>query len=289
MRILRTLTVLFCFLIAGIGALPMIADAYQVITTPIQESFAIVSGAGQNSAAYASSDMVYSQYSSDGWGWCGGAGSVQGSASVTDSGGNAIAANEVFGFTLGTMATTLNNTYGAGNWTITDPTLTFWSSGAVQNNSRFGVGSGSYSVYWVGNNNWSRTAGTQTNIGTNPPYVSSQTALNAWAGSSADLADETFTTGTGYVYLTDGLSDDPALVNAITSGSTQVSLYLMGTDSTIGMVIFTGGQQQSPNPLPMLSFNVVEASSVPIPGALLLLGPGLAALGLMRRRSGRDA
>ena len=113
--------------------------------------------------------------------------------------------------------------------------------------------------------------------------------MNAWAGSSADLADETFTTGTGYVYLTDGLSDDPALVNAITSGSTQVSLYLMGTDSTIGMVIFTGGQQQSPNPLPMLSFNVVEASSVPIPGALLLLGPGLAALGLMRRRSGRDA
>src|ERR1700690_2567163 len=92
---------LLCLLMAAIGALPVAGHAYAVITSPIPESFQIVSGAAQSPAAFTSSDMVFGQYSADGWGWTGGAGGVQGSSSITNTGGTAVPANEVFGFTVG--------------------------------------------------------------------------------------------------------------------------------------------------------------------------------------------
>ena len=281
-------------LIAAICVMPVLAHAYSVITTPIQESVSILGTSGGGGSGSYASDMVYPTYQNtsgldtDGWGWSGGAGAVQGGTSPNNGGLNAPASNEVFSFDLNNLTTpiaTLNSTYGAGNWTIANPTLTFASSNAKQNNSRFGVGSGTYSIYWVADNNWSQAKGTQGGgYAPNPPYVSTAAALSAWSGGQADLGDETFSTAgyTGYITETINLSTaDPnyaAFVSAITNptlgGGTlyppdttypDVSLYLMGTSSGLGMIIFTGGQSQA---LPALGFDVVANISVtPNPGA----------------------
>jgi len=301
-------------LIAAICVMPVLAHAYSVITTPIQESVSILGTSGGGGSGSYASDMVYPTYQNttgldtDGWGWSGGAGAVQGGSSLNNDSVAAPASNEVFSFDLNNLPTTiatLNSTYGAGNWTIINPTLTFVTSNAVQNNSRFGVGNGTYSIYWVANNNWSQAKGTATGgYAPNPPFVATLSALQSWAGGSgsvADLGDETLTyptSGTGYITETINLSTlDPnyaAFINAITNptlgGGTlyppnttydDLSLYLMETSNGLGMIIFTGGQSQA---VPELSFQVVEASSIPVPPSLLILAGGLGSYALFRKK-----
>ncbi len=205
-----------------------------------------------------------------------GAGAVQGDLSTTNNGSYAAAANEVFSFNIGATVNTLNAAYGAGNWTIANPALAFSSANAKQNNSRFGVGSGTFSIYWVANNNWAQSAGTSTDRQLNPVYASTAADLLAWAGTVADLGDETLTLPSAsdqylnlsYSFLSSD-SNYSSFVSAITNPSTgaggypALSLYLMGTSETIGMVIFTGGQSQN---LPTLSFDVVaNVSATPNP------------------------
>ena len=197
---------------------------------------------------------------------------------------------------IGAIVESLNATYGAGNWTIANPTLTFWSSSNVEGNSRFGLGNGTFNIYWVDNDNWGQSAGTETplNRGLNPIYATSQAVLNTWAGSSSLLGAETYSltdpaNSGGYQFESYSLADDPSFVQHLTSataatgGDPYVSLYLMDTtgvtnpgNDSLGMIIFTGGQQQSTNPLPTLNFEVV---SVPEPSTFALLAAG--ALGLV--------
>jgi hypothetical protein len=238
--------------------------------------------------------MVYSTYTSDGWGWAGGAGGVQGSASITNTGGTATAANEVFKFSLGSIVDSLNTTYGVGAWTVSNLTLSFASSYSTQNNSRFGLGSGTFDIYWVGNDNWAQSKGTTTSKALNPSYATSATDLATWAGSEALLASESFTVAsgaTGYTSLSYSLAGDTSLISDIltasATGSNQaVSLYLMGTSDTLGMIIFTGGQSQA---LPTLSFDVVTVPvPVPEPSSYALSLAGLVTLTLMRRKAKRQ-
>ena len=99
-----------------------------------------------------------------------------------------------------------NATYGAGNWTITNPTLTFASANFVQNNSRFGVGGGGFNIYYVANNQWGQSeAGTGGTYSPNPIYAdginqsatAAQKTLNTWAGSSSLLGTKTYSTTGG--------------------------------------------------------------------------------------------
>ena len=142
---------------AIIATLAVPAHAGLLLT---HESIPIVGTGGSGGSGTSASDMIFNQYSADGWGWAGGAGGVQGNLAVTNNGGTATPANEAFSFNVGSMVDSLNATYGAGNWTIANPTFTFASSYNKQNNSRFGVGSGTFDIFWVGNDNWAQSTGT---------------------------------------------------------------------------------------------------------------------------------
>jgi hypothetical protein len=260
------------------------------------ESFALPSSGGSQGSGVTTQDMVYQSYNStDGWGWAGGQAAVQGSSAVHGTPPNTtsvIAANEAFKFNVGSAVDTLNSTYGVGNWTIANATLSFSSStgGYEQVNSRFGHGSGSYDIYWVANDSWVQSKGTLDPLDRelNPVYASSSGALSDWAGSLALLASAYFSdTGSGYISVSDTLALDPLFVNDIltasASGDSNMSLYIMGMSDTIGMSIFTGGQNQA---VPDLRFDVVDVAPVPIPGTILLFGPGLAALVAVRKKIG---
>lgn len=284
---MKKLTLLLGLLVAGIGSMPSHAQA---TLTHVDISISGTGGlGGQGTSA---SDMVYltfqvDQYGSgDGWGWAGGAGGVQGNSATTKSGGNSSPANEAFSFNLGSQVNSLNQTYGAGKWTIANPTLSFASSYAAQNNSRFGVGAGNFDIYWVGNDSWKQSRGTVDNRELNPIYANSASTLSGWSGSQALLGSETFSgTGSGYVSLIYSLDPKSALINDIVNADSTnyaVSLYLMGMSDSLGMIIFTGGQGQA---LPTLSFDVVNAPTpTPIPAAAWLFGSGLMGLAGLKRR-----
>lgn len=261
--------------------------------TLTHKSISIVGSGGAGGAGSTASDMIFSNYSAvDGWGWAGGAGGVQGNRSKTNTGANALAANEALSFNVGSIVDSLNTTYGAGNWNVANASLSFTSSYSVQNNSRFGVGSGTFDIYWMGKDDWAQSKGTPTDRQLNPVYASNATALENWAGSTSLLASATFAVpagGTGYVNLSYNLASDSSffsdILSASASGSNkETSFYLMSTASTLGMIIFTGGQGQA---LPTLSFDVVSVTPVPEPESMALFLAGLGVIGAtVRRRRG---
>ena len=269
-------------LAAVMPALAASAHAGNLFLT--HESIAIQGSGGSGGTGTSASDMIYNQYtSSDGWGWAGGAGGVQGDSATTNTGGYSTPANETFGFNVGSVVDSLNATYGAGNWTIANPTLAFASSYSKQNNSRFGLGSGNFDIYWIANDNWAQSKGTPADRQLNPVYATSEPELSAWAGSDSLLGAESFTVpqgGSGYVNLSYSLASNAPFVSDILTASAgsdpNASLYLMSTSDPLGMIIFTGGQSQ---PLPTLSFDVV---AVPEPASWVLGLVGAGGLGLFR-------
>jgi hypothetical protein len=282
----RATRVLACLWIVAAGAALAGTAFAQILTT---ESFAINSGAGGSGGAQ-TSDMIMS----DGTSWSGGAVGVQGASSTILGGGSATAANVTFKYGVGSAVSSLNSTYGAGNWTIANPKLTLQYT-LYANNNRFGGGAGTFDIFWVANDNW--VQGTS-----NPIYATSAATLATWAGNDSLLGSENFSwTTPGYTgtaadattaaWVTDksgikqatisyDLGLDSSFVNDITSATAgsdpNVSLYLMATSSTVGMTIFTGGGLV----LPTLSFDVVAA---PEPSILAIAACGLAGLAAVRR------
>ena len=273
---------------AALGALllPYAAHAESTVLTHVSSS--IGGSGGLGGAGNYWSDMIFPEYTMDGWGWAGGAGGVQGSQAITNTGGEATPSNEAFHFNLGSTVDSLNATYGAGNWTVDNLSLSFNSSYAGQNNSRFGVGTGTFDILWVENDDWVQSRGTSTDNQLNPIYASTQSDLDVWAGTSALLSSATFAreATSGYVALSYALDGATGFVEDILSasatGDSAISLYLMGTSDTLGMIIFTGGQGQA---LPTLSFDVI-AAPVPEPEsyAMFLAGIGLMGMVAHRRR-----
>jgi len=259
----------------------------QLLTT---ESFSISSGAGGSGAASTSCMIM-----SDGSSWSGGAVGVQGATGLNNLGGSSLAANDTFKFGVGSTVSSLNATYGAGDWTVSDPILTFQYT-LYANNSRFNAGAGGFDIYWVANDNW--VQGSQ-----NPVFATSATALSAWSGGQSLIGSEYYDWSTpGYTgtdadngtsrWVTDktgvqqatisyNLALDPSFINDITSATAgtdpNVSLYLMATDPTTGLTIFTGGGSV----LPTLSFDVV---AVPEPSTWAAAAAGLGLLIAFRRR-----
>lgn len=251
------------WLLAVISASTVAASA----TVLTNASFQIISGAGGAGEAAATSCMILS----DGSSWSGGAVGVQGGNSVNNLGGHTLPANATFKYNIGATVDSFNAAYGAGNWTVANPRLTFQYT-LYANNSRFNAGPGAFAIYWVGDDNW--VQGTN-----NPAYATNRATLAAWATNAARLGSEDYDwTTPGYqgttndlgksIWVTDKIGNrqatnsyalalDADFVNDITGASAtnnaSVSLYLMAGSDTLGLTIFTGGA----NFLPTLSFDVL--------------------------------
>jgi hypothetical protein len=138
---------LFLLGMAAVTFLPVFAEA-QVLA---HESFSVVNGGGQSGDAIYTTDMVFNgyyhnPYAQDGYSWSSGAGAVQGALSqnlFSSPNTNppvivyAPAANVAFKFDIGSAVDALNATYGAGNWTIANPTF-YIQYTLYANNPRFG-------------------------------------------------------------------------------------------------------------------------------------------------------
>jgi hypothetical protein len=273
------------------------------------ESFTTSSGAGIGGggsvdpalvqAAQLTNAMVFADGQTS---WVGGAAGVQGGSALNCYGWSYSAANVTFGWLVGSRVDELNATYGAGNWTITNVTLTFQYT-LYANNLRFNAGAGTLDTYWVGNDNWQQSV-------SDPVYAANATDLLAWSGSQALLASTDYSWSTsGYTgtyddlgtvawetdksgdkqsTLTISLALTSELLNDILTASAasndKVSLYLMATSDTLGLTIFTGGSDAAGGIRPTLSFDVVTAP-VPIPPSMFLLASGLGGFAVLRRRT----
>jgi hypothetical protein len=272
------------------------------------ESFFLPSGPG-NPAAAPYMDMMVNTSPLTTWGEKGAVG-LQGPQAIYPSGSTYVstpASTVAFKFNVGAVADSLNATYGAGSWTIAAPKLTLQYT-YYANNPIFGGGAGSFETFWVANDNWAfGNGGASGNAygssnyvpGTDPGYATGPASLLSWAGSEADLGATTFNwlspssnpnytswstakTGPNQGLLTAKLAADPLLASDVTSASAasdpNVSLYLVPNSDTLGLTIFTG----SGNVTPELSFDVV---SVPEPATVCSLTLGTIFLLPGRRRN----
>jgi autotransporter-associated beta strand protein len=259
------------------------AAAQQVLTT---ESFFVPFGQG-NPASAPYQDMVLDTNPLTTWGERGAAG-LQGSQSIYPSGNGYVndpASTVAFKFNIGATIDSLNTTYGAGNWAISGPTLTFQYT-YYANNPIFGGGAGSFETYWVANDSWAFGDGAPSGnmyaandyvLGTDPVYATTASSLLGWAGSEADLGSTTYNwlspsdnpnysgwttthSGANQGLLTVDLTPDApgSFVGGVNSASAatnpELSFYLIPNDDTLGLTIFTGGGNQTPE----FSFNVVS-------------------------------
>lgn len=283
------------FLHATVLAGVVIASAFparaDVLTT---EGFFLPSGPG-NPASAPYQDMVVDTSPLTTWGEKGAVG-LQGAQAIFPKGSgyvNTPASAVAFKFNVGSTVDSLNATYGAGNWTIANPKLTFQYT-YYANNPIFGGGAGAFESYWIANDNWAfGNGGPSGNAysdytyvpGVDPPYATDAASLSTWAGNEADLGSTTYNwlspssnpnytswstakSGPNQGLLTANLLADPLFVRDITSASAgsdpNISLYLIPTSDSLGLTIFTGGG----NVTPELSFEVVN---VPEPSAWLVL------------------
>jgi hypothetical protein len=291
---MKKLRIGFYLLLAIAMFLPSLAQASTVLD---HVAISINSTAG-GAAGVTTSDMV----DSAGTVWQGGAVGVQGGGSLNNAGANAVPAIVAWKYDVGSVVDSLNDTYGAGQWSIENAQVSFRYT-LYANNSRFGAGAGDFDVYWVGNDSWVY----QTS---DPVFADNETGLAAWAGEESLLAEAYYSwstptyTGTyddlnTSVWSTDKTGDRQSsmavdldletlfledILTASADGDNWVSLYLMAASDTVGICIFTGGAGSGIENLPTLTFDVVDTAAVPIPGAVWLLGSGLLGLVGMRRR-----
>ena len=271
------------------------------------ESFSLPSGPG-NPAAAPYTDMILGTSPITTWGERGAVG-LQGSQSIYPSGGGYVnnpASTVAFKFNIGAAIDSLNANYGAGSWTIANPKLTFQYT-YYANNPIFGGGAGGFETYWVAKDGWAfgngapsgNQYGSNTYVpGTDPAYATDAASLLSWAGRAADLGSTTYNwlsptsnpnytswatakTGPNQGMLTADLANDRQLAADVTSAGSasnpDLSLYLIPNSGTLGLTIFTGGGNVSPQ----LSFDVV---SVPEPAAWCALAAGALPVLLRRRR-----
>jgi hypothetical protein len=174
-------------------------------------------------------------------------------------------------FNTASMESSFNADYGAGDWEVTDVTLSLFSNvstdGTQPNNSSFNkIAPGGFELDWLSDNNWSQTAITWNNISSVLPGTGGNTM--------ASLGDfDWLANGASSTTWTLGL--DPNLVNDIDGGG-QVTIFGQpAAGSTVGYLFNTAGLNGA-------ELNVTVAA-VPEASAMALIVSSLAG-GLALRR-----
>lgn len=169
----------------------------------------------------------------------------------------------LLGLDTSSLQSSFNAQYGAGGWTVTAVTLTFFSNvstgGTQPNNHSFNqIAAGGFELDWLSDNNWSQTAITWNTLpailpGTNGNTLASLGDFQYPANASSS---STWT-----------LNLDPNLVNAIDNGAQITILGQPTANSTVGYLYNT------------VSFNPAElnvtVTPVPEPSTMTLVLLGL--------------
>lgn len=197
-----------------------------------------------------------------------GALSVSGLIATNGSGVQQGAFDSFLRFDISGIAATFNTSFGSGNWTVTNATLSLTEVGAP-NNSSFNRGIGQFQVQWLTNDVWAEsgiTWNTESNF-----LNSSQVTLGTFSNHGTD----------GLVTLSLGLPT--SFLNDLLAGG-LVSFYMPATsNSTVGFT-FNSRDFTSPSARPSLS---LTATAVPEPSTLCLLTVAVAVLLSVRLRRSR--
>jgi len=173
------------------------------------------------------------------------------------------------------VASDLNGIYGQGQWTITSITMTLASNYYVQNyqpnNNAFNeIASGNFIISTLSGNPGLSSVTWNSLQSSGLLSTATSDGTFTWTAQPAGTSDNT----SSEPAVTYSLNVTPALVSALLSGE----IYFAGTaaDSQVGY-LFNTANRIAPE-------ITITADPLPIPSALLLLGPGLAGLAFVRKR-----
>jgi hypothetical protein len=178
----------------------------------------------------------------------------------------------LLGLNTASLQSSFNAQYGAGGWTVTAVTLTFFSNvstaGVQPNNHSFNqIAAGGFELDWLSDNNWSQTAITWNTLSGILPGTGGNTL--------ASLGDFVYPAN-GSASSTWTLNLDPNLVNAIGNGAQITILGQPTAGSTVGYLYNT------------ISFDPavmnVTVTSVPEPATVTLALIGLAGFAGSRKQ-----
>jgi hypothetical protein len=181
----------------------------------------------------------------------------------------------LFSFNTSSYVTQFNKEYGAGKLTVTSVSVelsTNWTGQGVQpNNDDFNkLASGNFTFDVLGGNPNLKTV-TWNSLQTYLPTTTATSVGTFYWDATQSLGN---LGNPSYVQDIYKLGINSSLISGILSG--EFTLFGIAADNQVGYVFNTNNRIP-----PEIT---ITANAVPIPGALLLFGPGLVGLGFMRRK-----
>jgi len=207
-----------------------------------------------------------------------GALSVSGLVATNGSGVQQGQLDSFLRFDVSAAVSQFNNAFGAGQWTITNVSLTLTEQ-ASPAQTIFNRGVGQFEVRWIANDSWVEGNGTPTSPGTTGiKWNDEPSVLNPGVDQTLGMFVNPGTNGT----VTMALGLPTSFLSDLSAGG-AVSLFLTApTNSTVGFTFnskdFTGSSSAWPT---------LAITAIPEPGAaglVLLAGLVLGARGRPRRK-----
>jgi len=191
----------------------------------------------------------------------GGAGSMSIAAPGLAQGG----AQSVLQFNLGGAVSSLNGTFGAGQWSIQSATLQL--TAAQANNSIFNTpAAGQFGISWMQNDSWTEGSGTPAAPGaTGITFTSLQNTFIGPGDENLGTFSFNGATSGAFTYL---LGLTPGLTNDVLTGD-NLSLRLFAADGSVSGVFNSRSFGTAAN-RPQLTI-----VAVPEPGAVVIVGMGV--------------